>query len=233
MVDYAKNETFAIDCGFSVTCNSVVEAMSQTNRILKDLPSTLYRSIDYKTTSAMIGAIFCDTLAAALTDCLVNPIEKGHPDIIPLCGKDCSEAELRNYPQGLEVKTTVGNIARGANLRAGQTRIKYLEGITWQAHHREVTELLGLVWDFVNDGTEFNFPVITAAFYANDLTQDDWGKISGTEGRNTKVTGMLSSGKTKMGLGWIAILNDDDYINAYTSHLRIRHFQRDADLFDR
>lgn len=205
--------------------------MLQTNRILKDLPSTLYRSIDYKTTSAMIGAIFCDTLAAALAGCLVNPIEKGHPDIIPICGKDCSEAELRNYPQGLEIKTTVGNIVQGTNLRAGQTRIKYLKDITWQAHHREVTELLGLVWDFVNDGTEFNFPVITAAFYAADLTQADWGEISGTEGRNTKVTAMLSSGKTKMGSGWIAVINDDDYITAYTKLLRIRNLQRDDHLF--
>lgn len=210
-----------------------MDAILQTNRILKDLPSTLYRSIDYKTTSAMIGAIFCDTLAVALEGCLVNPIEKVHPDIIPICGKDCSEEELRNYPQGLEIKTTVGNIAKGTNLRAGQTRVKSLTGITWQAHHREVTELLGLIWDFIDDKTEFNFPVITAAFYADDLTRDDWGKISGTKGRNTKVTGMRSSGKAKMGAGWVTMLDEETYIDAYTRHLKIRNFQRSPDKADR
>ena len=123
---------------------------------------------------------------------------------------------------GLEVKCTVGNISKGANLRAGQTRVKYLTGITWQAHHQEVQKLLGLIWDFVSNPHEFNYPKITAAFYAHNLLVDDWGEISGTKGRNTKVTGMKASGKLKMGQGWILMVDDQEYINKYQKLLKFK-----------
>jgi hypothetical protein len=218
-MNYTINPFFSIDCGFVINSNHIVEAINQTNSTLGSLPPILYKSIDYKTTSAIIGAIFCDKLAN-LTDGIVNPIEKGHPDIIPVEGKDCTEKELHNYPEGLEVKCTVGNITKGAHLKAGETRVDFLTGITWQAHHREVNELLGLVWDFLDNKDNFNFPVITAAFYANNLVADDWGKISGTSGRNTKVTGIRTSGKEKMGKGWIAIINKTPYVDVYQNILK-------------
>ncbi|EEV1452177.1 hypothetical protein EY278_20355 [Shigella sonnei] len=122
---------------------------------------------------------------------------------------------MRNYPQGLEIKCTVGNITTGANLRAGQNRIDYINGITWQAHHQEVSTLMGLVWDFVDCGKSFFYPTITAVFYCNNLTPEDWGAVSGTTGRNTKVSGMLTSGKRKMASGWIAVIDNPKYINTY------------------
>lgn len=146
-MNYRVNAKFNIHVGFSVSHHHIKTAVEQTNQIFAGLPATLFRSIDYKTTSAMIGAVFCDVLAG-LTDGIVNPIEKGHPDIIPAAGAVATEAELRKYPLGLEVKCTVGNIKTGANLRAGTTRVSDLTGITWQAHHREVEALLGLIWDF-------------------------------------------------------------------------------------
>lgn len=146
---------------------------------------------------------------------MVNPIEKGHPDVIPKLADHPSEELLRNYPMGLEVKCTIGNTRQGANLRAGQPRIDCLEGITWQAHHREVKKLLGLVWDFIKSEHDFNYPKITAIFYADNLVTDDWGNISGTEGRNTKVTGMTASGKIKMGQGWIALIDNQQYKKIY------------------
>ncbi|MBD1922999.1 hypothetical protein H6F77_18255 [Microcoleus sp. FACHB-831] len=211
---YRVNKNFKIYCGFDVDGQHIITALSQTNNILETLPASVYKSIDYKTTSSIVGSIFCETLATA-TCSIVNPIEKGHPDIIPSAGINSNEEVLRNYPAGLEVKSTVGNVTQGANLRAGQTRIKSLNSITWQAHHREVRELLGLVWDFVKGVHEFNYPKITAVFYANDLVIDDWGEISGTTGRNTKVTGMRVSGKLKMGKGWVAVLDDREYIVTY------------------
>lgn len=218
-MNYKSNAEFNIDVGFSVTHEHIKDAVELTNNILSDLPSTLFKSIDYKTTSAMIGAIFCDTVAS-LTDGIVNPIEKGHPDIIPASGAGASEEELRKYSEGLEIKCTVGNIKTGANLRAGETRINDLSGITWQAHHREVEELLGLIWDFVDDGQAFNYPAITGAFYSSELKESDWGAISGTTGRNTKVTGMNSSGKGKMGNGWVVIVDDDQYLEKYQRFLK-------------
>jgi hypothetical protein len=221
MMKYKTNKKFAINCGFLVTGVSICSTIEHTNKILADLPATLYKSIDYKTTSAMIGAIFCDSLTL-FVDAIVNPIEKGHPDLVPNEAKNCTEEQLRNYPNGLEIKCTVGNITTGANLRAGQTRIQNLTGITWQAHHREVSELLGLVWDFVDDAKTFNFPAITGSFYSNDLCEDDWGTISGTTGRNTKVTGMGTSGKIKMGNGWVVVIDKAEYVSAYTRFLKFK-----------
>jgi hypothetical protein len=215
-----KVNTFSINVGFSVNANNVAESVSITNGILHDLPASLYRSLDFKTTSAIVGSIFCEVLAGK-TDGIVNPIEKGHPDLVPSSAKNASEAELRNYERGLEIKCTIGNVEQGSNLRAGQNRIGRLTGITWQAHHREVKELMGLVWDFVQAKDSFNSPGITGVFYASDLKLEDWGTISGTTGRNTKVSGMRSSGKEKMGAGWIVVIDDKAYISAFQKMLGI------------
>lgn len=221
MLNYRCKPKFKIDCGFIVTGEAVCSAVVQTNAILGDLPANLYKSIDYKTTSAMIGSVFCERLANEV-GAIVNPIEKGHPDLVPPAAIRCTEEELRNYPQGLEIKCTIGNIETGANLRAGQTRIEALVGVTWQAHHREVAELLGLVWDFAEDGRAFNYPAICGAFFSDSLCEDDWGQISGTTGRNTKVSGMAASGKEKMGKGWVVVVEKDKYLTAYSRYLRFR-----------
>jgi len=218
-MSYKVKENFEINCGFNVKITNIKDAIESTNSLLSELPSTLYKSIDFKTISAMIGAIFCDNLASE-TNSIVNPIEKGHPDIIPSSAKDCTEAELKKYPEGLEIKCTVGNITQGVKLNAGSPRIDNLTGITWQAHHREVESLLGLVWDFINVDENFNFPKIAGAFYAADLIEDDWGVISGTTGRNTKVTGMAASGKKKMGEGWLAIVDKAEYTTSYQKKLK-------------
>ncbi|WP_040483489.1 hypothetical protein [Lyngbya aestuarii] len=216
---YITNPRFKIFCGFEVNGQHIDSALHQTNDFLETIPSTVYKNIDYKTTSSIVGSMFCQAIAG-VTGAIVNPIEKGHPDVIPPEGEYASEEELRNYPVGLEIKCTVGNITKGANLRAGQPRINSLEGITWQAHHQEVEELLGLVWDFVQSEHDFNYPKVTGVFYADNLTTDDWGSISGTVGRNTKVTGMKVSGKEKMGQGWVALIDNPQYKNLYQRILK-------------
>lgn len=214
MIKYRLRPDFNIHVGFSVTAKHVLEAAEFTNSTLTGLPPGLYRSLDYKTTSAIVGSLFCDALASR-TDGIVNPIEKGHPDIIPPTAATATEQQLRNYPVGLEVKCTIGNVEQGANLRAGQDRVGRLTGITWQAHHREVKELMGLAWDFVQTQKTFRFPGLTAVFYADSLNPDDWGEISGTTGRNTKVTGMRASGKRKMGVGCVTLIDDAHYLAVY------------------
>lgn len=218
-MSYLINENFNINVGFNLTANQVLNAVSEANQFLSTLPETLYKSIDYKTTGSLIGSVFCEKLADSSPDAAVNPIEKGHPDIIPSSGLGSSEEILRNYPQGMEVKGTIGNVKQGSNLRAGQKRISELSGITWQAHHREVNHLLGFVWDFAFEKNGFLFPKIIGVFYSDNLTPDDWGEISGTTGRNTKVSGMIKSGKEKMGNGWVVLLNQDDYKNKLSSFL--------------
>jgi len=224
-MSYLINENFNINVGFAVSSTDVLNAVKDTNDFLKTLPEILYKSIDFKTTGAAIGAIFCDKLAINIEGASVNPIEKGHPDIIPTSGLNASEETLRNYDGGLEIKGTIGNIKKGANLRAGQKRITELTGITWQAHHREVKHLMGFVWDFNDEYEGFHFPIIVGVFYFDKLEMSDWGEVSGTTGRNTKVSGMRKSGKEKMGKGWILLLNDDEYLKKLRTYLSIIQIQ--------
>ena len=213
--NYRIRKDFSTLCGFAVTSSDIAYASIMASNQLRELPFTLFQSIDLKTISGMVGALFSTHLARKV-GAIINPIEKGHPDIIPSAGAGASEEQLRNYPDGLEVKSTVGNVAKGCNLQTGETRLSKLTNLTWQAHHRKVERLLGLVVDFAGrDVDGKHYPIITAVFYADDLEVEDWGKISGTTGRNTKVTGMRVSGKKKMGAGWVVILDKWEYQQRY------------------
>jgi len=213
---YKIRTDFSIFCGFTVTSSDIAYAAVITSNQLQELPFTLFQSIDLKALSGIVGTLFANHLAKKV-GAIINPIEKGHPDIIPTSGKSASEEQLRNYPDGLEIKCTVGNVAKGSDLQTGEGRLSKLTSLTWQAHHREVKRLLGLVIDFAgrNLGEKY-FPVITAAFYADNLEIEDWGQISGTTGRNTKVTGMRLSGKRKMGAGWTVIIDKKEYQQKYS-----------------
>lgn len=221
---YLVNKDIKFDCGFSLNSLDIIKAIESTQKVISVLPwNLLYQAIDFKTTSAIMGALFCKGIAD-VTEGIVNPIEKGHPDVVPADAVNATEEQLRNYPVGLEVKCTVGNVKTGSNLSGGTTRIEKITGITWQAHHREVEKLLGIVYDFLslNDTNEF-YPIITGVFYANNLSEEDWGQISGTSGRNTKVCGMKASGREKMGNGWVAIIDNDLYIERYSKLLGIKN----------
>lgn len=211
---YRINSEFNHTDGFSLDYTNVEHAVKATNRYLYSFPAHLYVTVDLKTSSSIVGALFCSCLASNIEGAIVNPIEKGHPDIVPIEANAATEAQLRNYPNGLEIKTTVGNIRSASGLHAGHKRLSHLTGITWQAHHQEVRELMGLIWDFANQNDDFNFPMITGVFFSNNLQLEDWGAISGTTGRNTKVCGMTSSGRSKMKAGWIMI--HEDYYERYT-----------------
>ncbi|MGL5641305.1 MAG: hypothetical protein ACRDDM_03500 [Paraclostridium sp.] len=224
---YILNESIDFECGFEIDSEIVLQAIISTNKTLCDLPTSLFKTIDFKTTSAMIGCVFCESISN-ITDSIVNPIEKGHPDIIPSYAFDSSEEELKNFPVGLEVKCTIGGVSTGANLKSGQSRIDKLTSVTWQAHHQEVDKLMGITWDFISDNEVDSFPVISGVFYSNNLSIDDWGSISGTTGRNTKVCGMTSSGKDKMGQGWVAMINNPKYIEKYSKLFKINILNTEA-----
>jgi len=208
-IKYKIKSNFSYTSGFEINSEIVYNALSDSNLMLRSFPENLYKTIDLKTTSAIIGAIFCSSLANRAEGAIVNPIEKGNPDVVPEKAKNATEEQLRKYPEGVEIKCTAGNIKTGIKLRAGQQRFPSLTGITWQAHHQEGKSILGLVWDFFqpSKNNSFFLPGISAAFFSSNLNKSDWGAISGTTGRNTKVCGMTSSGKEKMKNGWI-VIND-------------------------
>lgn len=215
---YLLNQT-TIDRGFVVTEKHVGRAVEQSNSVLDALPLSLYQTVDLKAQSGMVGAIFIAELASEC-GAIVNPIEKGHPDIVPVSAENATEAELRNYPEGIEVKATLGGVPTGTKRRAGESRIDCLNSITWQAHHREVGSLMALAWDFVGGtATDRAKPQITAVFYTDQLTEDDWGAVSGLTNRSTKVTGLAKSGRQKLLAGTIAMLDDVRYTSTDTKRM--------------
>lgn len=219
---YRVRKGFSLHCGFAVGGEDVCAAATETAGLLQGFPFSLYQSIDLKTLSSIVGAVFVESLATRVS-ALVNPIEKGHPDIVPSSAHTATEAQLRNYPQGLEVKVTVGNVKQGSTLKSGQPRINALTSLTWQAHHQEVVSLMGLVVDFAGAAQgDKRFPLVTGIFFADDLTASDWGKISGTTGRNTKVTGLRTRGKAKMGKGWVLLLDEGTYLTKYATLLKFQ-----------
>lgn len=214
---YILNSGFSLDCGFHVSASDVRNSVVRTNRVMDALPLSLFRTVDFKAQSGMVGAVFASELASEV-GAIPNPIEKGHPDIVPASAADATESDLRNYPRGLEVKSTVGSITQGIKRMPGRARIDTLTSITWQAHHRDVKQLMGITWDFVDGTAEQAMPpAVTGVFYAANLKEEDWGAIAGTTGRNTKVTGMKTSGRAKMASGAIVLMSDDRYLRAFRS----------------
>lgn len=214
-MDYIVKDKI-INRGFAVSSQDLLFAANRLNDFLETLPINLYRSIDLKTVGAMIGALFCSYIAEKIDGAIVNPIEKGYPDIIPNSGANASEEELRHYPTGIEIKGTVGGVVSGTS-GPGIKRVDNLNKIVWQAHHQEANNLLCFVWDFCNHKNGFNYPAITCALYSDKLKRDDWGAISGTTGNNTKVCSMRAKGIRKIGKGIILILDSDEYIQKYKS----------------
>src|SRR5690606_360341 len=83
----------------------------------------------------------------------------------------------------------------------------------WKSHHRDTNNLIGITWDFIN-----SLPTITAVFYSNNLTQDDWSKIVQPReggGRTTSVSLIKKSGRKKMFNNWIVVIDDEKYINKF------------------
>lgn len=116
---------------------------------------------------------------------------------------------------GIEVKATCGSTPPASKVPKpliGEQRISLLNSFDWKAHHRETNNLIGIFWDFL-----YGVPTIVAAFYRNDLVPDDWGNIVQPKdggGRTTSVSIMNRTGIQKMCAGWIAVIDNFDYISA-------------------
>ena len=213
--DFLANLNVRFECGFNLSVIQIVESVVATNSELALLPISLWRAVDLKSAGSIVGAYLGQSIAL-ISGAIVNPIEKGHPDVLPASARGAKESALRNYPEGLEIKGTCGNVTAGRALSPGDNRCPHLVGITWQAHHQEVTQLLGIIWDFDTFCGDRSAPFVTAGFYSSQLNPNDWGAISGTTGRNTKVSGMRVSGKEKMARGAVFMIDARKYVAAYT-----------------
>lgn len=118
---------------------------------------------------------------------------------------------------GIEVKATCGTTPSASKTKnvtkplIGEQRVTQITSFDWKAHHRTTNHLLGVLWDFVE-----GLPTYVAAFYQDSLEIEDWGAIVQPReggGRTTSVSIMNSNGIKKMCDKWVAVIDDDRYID--------------------
>lgn len=202
---------------------------------LDEVSDILFSTLGMRNLSAFIGELFAFALAKSSNGFLVkNPHQDGYPDLLVMTeeGKallkslDLMMQDKEPFSDfesgGIEVKATCGSVPTPAQLRKknlkkpeiGDQRIGVMKGYDWKAHHRLTNNLVGIVWDFIN-GT----PTIVAIFFASNLTEDDWGVIVQPfegGGRTTSVSIMPRKGVYKMYEGWIAIIDDERYVEFFS-----------------
>ena len=225
---YADGE----DAGrFRLAPHDVLLAVQQANAsliALHQFTSTLRVPISellgMRNLSSLVSSVMVSELQAVLNaDVYINPHQDGYPDLIPRTASSSlyyeamreagrlSDKTAWTNPGfgGIEVKATCGNTpaaSKVAKRGLGETRADIIVGFDWKAHHRETKRLLAAIWDFV-DGV----PTVTAAFYRNDLIEEDWGKIVSPKeggGRTTSVSIMSRNGISKMADGWMVRTTD-------------------------
>lgn len=188
------------------------------------------RVLGLRNLSAFVGELVATGIARSSQGLFrLNPHQDGYPDLLLMDGRGRRELErLRGRMNekgpfspfvsgGIEVKATCGSVPapktcrdRGiARPELGDSRIVCMTGYDWKAHHRETNNLLGVLWDFVDQR-----PRVAAMFYSSALTESDWGGIVAPRpggGRTTSVSIMNRGGIYKMYAGWLCVLADGGY----------------------
>ena len=218
----------------------IVKAISLCNKGLKQISDSVssydinvFEALGMRNLSGFVGEVFVSNLQTVSQYSFTkNPHQDGYPDLLNTNTSDKKSyfnsiidiIDNKVYPKnkdlfspfkygGLEVKATCGNTPPASKVPKpliGESRIEILKSFEWKAHHRDTNNLIGLLWDFI-DG----LPTITACFYCNELIIDDWGKIVHPKdggGRTTSVSIMTTKGVKKMCSNWIAIIDNDIYL---------------------
>ena len=96
----------------------------------------------------------------------------------------------------------------GSGCSLGDERVDFVTNYNWKAHHRETNNLMGLIWDFID-----NKPRIVHISYSSNLSINDWGKtvVPKKNSRTTSVSIMNKDGISKMISGRICMLRKPSY----------------------
>jgi hypothetical protein len=241
--DYIQNRNLKISYkGTTVmTPQEVVEAMNYANTALKELSDTtmrfdinIFETLGMRNLSGMIGEYFARSVMMISNGKLVSNLHQdGYPDLL-LVDTPKKKAHFdklytikdgKRYPidkehfspfkyGGIEVKATCGNTPPASKVPkplVGEQRVSLVNSFDWKAHHRTTNHLLAVLWDFI-DG----LPTYVAAFYQDHLVIEDWSEIVQPKedgGRTTSVSIMKPQGVKKMCSNWVAVLNDEAYID--------------------
>ena len=220
--------------------------MNYANNALKELSETtmkfdinIFETLGMRNLSGMIGEYFARSVMKISNGKFESNLHQdGYPDLLLV---DTPKKRQyfdglytihngKRYPidkehfspfmyGGIKVKATCGSTPSASKVSKpliGEQRVNLINSFDWKAHHRTTNHLLVVLWDFI-DG----LPTYVAAFYQDDLTEDDWGKIVQPReggGRTTSVSIMNTQGIKKMCKNWVAVLNDDNYITLLSKH---------------
>jgi len=212
--------------------NKAIENFNTTIDKITLSEINIFNVLGMRNLSAFIGEVFAASIISASKGMfLKNPHQDGYPDLLAMTAEGIQEWErLKNNLRdkkpfspfiegGIEIKATCGSLPTPAVFARkslqkpdiGDTRIDYVTGYDWKAHHRLTSNLMSIFWDFVD-----RKPVIVAVFYSDsNLTEEDWGIIIQPKdggGRTTSVSIMTRQGVRKMYEGWVAVLNEPRYI---------------------
>lgn len=251
--DYIQNKNANIAYGGStiLTTQDVVDAMNNANDALKELSDTtkkfdinIFEALGMRNLSGMIGEYFARSVMKMSKGKLESNLHQdGYPDLLLVDSPIkkayfdslYTETNGKRYPidkehfspfkyGGIEVKATCGSTPSASKVAKpliGEQRVRLVNSFDWKAHHRTTNHLLAVLWDFI-DG----LPTYVAAFYQDNLTIEDWGKIVQPKdggGRTTSVSIMTSQGVKKMCENWVAVLEDEDYIELLSRRKWIGH----------
>lgn len=211
--------------------NAIAKIDQQTNA----LDINIFEILGLRNLSGFVGEIFVKSVEVNSNGSLNSNLHQdGYPDLLlidTITNKKYFETlyTIKNgkkYPKdkssfspfkygGIEVKATCGSTPKGTDTKPkpqiGEQRVDCMNSFDWKAHHQETNNLLGLLWDFIDE-----LPTIVAVFYCNDLGHNDWGNIVKPKegaGRTTSVSIMNRIGVKKMCTGWIAVIDDSKYID--------------------
>ena len=224
-----------------LSTQDVVDAMNYANTALKELSDTtmrfdinIFETLGMRNLSGMIGEYFARSVMKISNGKLESNLHQdGYPDLLLVDTPQkktyfdslYTEINGKRYPidkehfspflyGGIEVKATCGSTPSAAIVPKpliGEQRVSLINSFDWKSHHRTTNHLLAVLWDFI-DG----LPTYVAAFYQDNLVVEDWGEIVQPReggGRTTSVSIMNSRGIKKMCNNWVAVLNDNEYID--------------------
>lgn len=213
--------------------NYANNALLKLNEVTQEFDINIFETLGMRNLSGMVGEYFARSIMRLSNGSLQSNLHQdGYPDLLLTDTQEKKDyfktlytiQNGKKYPiskevfspykyGGIEIKATCGSTPP-ANLvpkpLVGEQRVALVNSFDWKAHHRSTNHLLSILWDFINGN-----PTIVACFFQDNLEIEDWGRIVQPHeggGRTTSVSIMQKSGIKKMCEGWIAVLDDPQYI---------------------
>lgn len=213
--------------------NYANNALLKLNEVTQEFDINIFETLGMRNLSGMVGEYFARSIMRLSNGRLQSNLHQdGYPDLLLTDTQEKKDyfktlytiENGKKYPiskevfspykyGGIEIKATCGSTPP-ANLvpkpLVGEQRVTLVNSFDWKAHHRTTNHLLAILWDFI-DGN----PTIVACFFQDNLEIEDWGRIVQPHeggGRTTSVSIMQKSGIKKMCKGWVAVLDDPQYI---------------------